>query len=55
MNITKLKHVHFMGIGGSAISGVALMCQEEGFTVSGCDLDTDTAYLGKVKKCGDLT
>jgi len=39
-----------MGIGGSAISGVALMCQEEGFTVSGCDLDTDTAYLGKVKK-----
>jgi len=41
-----------MGIGGSALSGVAIMAKREGFSVSGCDLEKDNAYLEKVKKEG---
>src|SRR3989344_6659224 len=44
------KKIHFMGIGGSAISGVALMSQQQGFGVSGCDLAENTAYTGEVKR-----
>jgi UDP-N-acetylmuramate--alanine ligase len=44
--------VHFMGIGGSALSGVALMAKEEGFSVTGCDLDLESDYLEEVKKAG---
>lgn len=38
-----------MGIGGSAISAVALLAKEIGFKVSGCNLEGETAYLSKVK------
>ncbi|MFV1917687.1 MAG: Mur ligase domain-containing protein, partial [Patescibacteria group bacterium] len=44
------KHVHFMGIGGSGMSAVAVLAQEQGFLVSGCDLQKSTPYLGKIKK-----
>ncbi|OGM20895.1 UDP-N-acetylmuramate--L-alanine ligase [Candidatus Woesebacteria bacterium RIFCSPHIGHO2_01_FULL_38_9] len=50
--MVKKLHVHFMGIGGSALSGVALMAKKAGFKVSGCNLEEDTAYIGKVKKSG---
>ena len=46
------KKVHFMGIGGSALSGVAIMASRQGFKVSGCDLEMDASYLSKVKKAG---
>jgi len=52
MVLKKIKHVHFMGIGGSALSGVAIMALNEGFKVTGCDLEEDTAYLNKAKKAG---
>ena len=39
----KIKNIHFMGIGGSGISGVASLAEKMGFTVSGCDLEADTA------------
>ncbi|MCL5875456.1 MAG: UDP-N-acetylmuramate--L-alanine ligase [Candidatus Dependentiae bacterium] len=35
----KNKHIHFMGIGGIGMSGIALLLREQGYTVSGCDLD----------------
>lgn len=41
-----------MGIGGSAISAVAILAKKEGYKVSGCDLETETQYLDKVKKAG---
>jgi len=39
-----------MGIGGSGISGVAVFAKKLGFSVSGCDLESATPYLDKVKK-----
>lgn len=42
--------VHFLGIGGSGMSGVALLAQNMGFVVSGCDQEVETAYIDKLKK-----
>ena len=39
-----------MGIGGSGISAVGSLAKLEGFEVSGCDLDLESAYLGKIKE-----
>lgn len=36
--------VHFMGIGGSGIAGVAYLAEKLGYEVSGCDLEKSTAY-----------
>ncbi len=44
------KHIHFIGIGGSAISAVSIIAKKLGYIVSGCDLEEDTAYLAKVRK-----
>ncbi|HJM68474.1 MAG TPA: UDP-N-acetylmuramate--L-alanine ligase [Candidatus Babeliales bacterium] len=35
----KKAHVHFMGIGGIGMSGIATILKAQGFTVSGCDQD----------------
>lgn len=39
-----IKKIHFMGIGGSGISGVAKLAEKMGYEVSGCDLEKTTAY-----------
>ena len=39
-----------MGIGGSGVSGISLLAEKMGFRVSGCDLESKTPYLSKVKK-----
>lgn len=36
--------LHFLGIGGSGISGVAKLAEKMGHEVSGCDLEEATAY-----------
>jgi len=41
-----------MGIGGSGLSGVAVMAKKAGYEVDGCDIEKETPYLGKVKKAG---
>jgi len=46
-----MKRVHFMGIGGSGISGVADLAKKMGYQVSGCDLETgghDVKHLRNV-------
>ena len=48
--IRKAKHIHFMGIGGSGMSAVALIAHRQGYKISGCDLAESTPYLSKVKK-----
>lgn len=46
------KHIHFLGIGGSGMSAVAQIAAAQGYEVSGCDLQTDTPYLAKVRAAG---
>ncbi|MGD8744528.1 MAG: UDP-N-acetylmuramate--L-alanine ligase [Candidatus Woesebacteria bacterium] len=48
----KNKRVHFLGIGGSALSGVAVIAKSMGFDVTGCDLEEDTAYMQEVIDAG---
>lgn len=36
-----MKHLHFIGIGGIGMSGLAAMCKDHGFTVTGSDRDAD--------------
>ncbi len=38
------KNIHFMGIGGSGISGVAQLALKMGYKVSGCDLEEESSY-----------
>jgi UDP-N-acetylmuramate--alanine ligase len=39
-----------MGIGGSGMSGVALLASKMGYTVTGCDLEGSTAYSTSIFK-----
>lgn len=41
-----------MGIGGSALGGVAILAKNEGFRVSGCDLAKESSYLFPLFKEG---
>ncbi|OGD78674.1 UDP-N-acetylmuramate--L-alanine ligase [Candidatus Collierbacteria bacterium RIFOXYB1_FULL_49_13] len=51
-HMSKKQHIHFMGIGGSGVSAVVQIAHHQGYEVSGCDLQTDTPYIEKVKKDG---
>ena len=44
------KKIHFMGVGGSGISGVAMLAHAQGYIISGCDVSETTAYIDPVKK-----
>ena len=52
--MTKTKHIHFMGIGGSGMSGAALLAHSHGYKVTGCDLEEQTDYLNQFEKT-DIT
>ena len=47
----KVKHVHFVGIGGSGMSGIAEVLLNLGYQVSGSDLNS-TAITRRLKKLG---
>ncbi|SFW20095.1 UDP-N-acetylmuramate--L-alanine ligase [Nitrosovibrio sp. Nv17] len=47
----KVKHVHFVGIGGSGMSGIAEVLLNLGYRVSGSDL-SGTAITRRLKKLG---
>ena len=38
---TKKAHIHFVGIGGIGMSGIATILKFQGYTISGCDADLD--------------
>lgn len=38
MNFGRVRHLHFVGIGGAGMCGLAEILQKEGLVVSGCDL-----------------
>jgi UDP-N-acetylmuramate--alanine ligase len=43
MNFEHIKNIHFVGIGGIGMSGIAEILAERGVTVSGCDLKRSAA------------
>lgn len=43
MNFEHIKSIHFVGIGGIGMSGIAEILAERGFSVSGCDLRPSAA------------
>ena len=43
MNFEHIKSIHFVGIGGIGMSGIAEILEDRGFTVSGCDLRPSVA------------
>ncbi len=47
----KVKHIHFVGIGGAGMSGIAEVLVNQGFTVSGSDL-TDSAATRRLQALG---
>ncbi len=47
----KVKHVHFVGIGGSGMSGIAEVMLNLGFQISGSDLN-DNATVTRLKSLG---
>ena len=47
----KVKHIHFVGIGGSGMNGIAEVLLNLGFQVSGSDL-SDTAATQRLKQLG---
>ena len=47
IDFNKPEHVHFIGIGGISMSGLAEILMDEGFTVSGSDAHkSDRAFGG---------
>jgi UDP-N-acetylmuramate--alanine ligase len=44
-----IKNIHFMGIGGSGMAGVAELASKSGYQVSGCDLEKKTFYLSQLE------
>src|SRR5437773_11905085 len=43
MNFENIKNIHFVGIGGIGMSGIAEILAERGVKVSGCDLKPSAA------------
>ncbi len=48
----KREHVHFMGIGGIGMSGIAEILKLRGYTVSGCDLGSNTKTIQHLQSIG---
>jgi UDP-N-acetylmuramate--alanine ligase len=43
MNLENIKNIHFVGIGGIGMSGIAEILADRGVVVTGCDLKPSTA------------
>ncbi|MBD3273097.1 UDP-N-acetylmuramate--L-alanine ligase [Candidatus Dependentiae bacterium] len=48
----KQKHIHFIGIGGIGMSGIAEILKLQGYTVSGCDKDLNSKIIEHLKEIG---
>jgi len=47
-------HIHFVGIGGIGMSGIAQILKNQGYTISGCDADLDQQSIKDLKAAGCL-
>jgi UDP-N-acetylmuramate--alanine ligase len=45
-------HIHFVGIGGIGMSGIATILKRQGYTISGCDPDTKQDTIAPLEKIG---
>ena len=45
-------HIHFVGIGGIGMSGIAQILKNQGYTISGCDADFDQQSIKDLKAAG---
>jgi UDP-N-acetylmuramate--alanine ligase len=48
----KNKHIHFMGIGGIGMSGIAAILKQQGYLVSGCDVAEQSDVLDHLRSLG---
>jgi len=48
----KKAHIHFVGIGGIGMSGIATILKYQGYTISGCDSDLDQHSIKNLKQIG---
>ncbi len=46
------EHIHFVGIGGIGMSGIAQILRNQGYTISGCDADMEQQSIKDLKACG---
>jgi UDP-N-acetylmuramate--alanine ligase len=49
---TKKSHIHFVGIGGIGMSGIATILKQQGYIISGCDPDIKQDTIDQLKKLG---
>lgn len=50
--VKKKSHIHFVGIGGIGMSGIATILHSQGHIISGCDTDLDQKSIEQLKKLG---
>jgi UDP-N-acetylmuramate--alanine ligase len=48
----KKSHIHFVGIGGIGMSGIATILKQQGYTISGCDSDICQQSVYNLKALG---
>jgi UDP-N-acetylmuramate--alanine ligase len=48
----KKAHIHFVGIGGIGMSGIATILKYQGYTISGCDTDLEQKSIYLLKEIG---
>lgn len=51
-NYAKSPHIHFVGIGGIGMSGIATILRLQGYEVSGCDVDLEQASVQNLLAIG---
>ena len=49
-----IRHVHFVGIGGAGMSGIAEILHNLGYTVSGTDI-ADSPVLRRLQAMGNIS
>ncbi len=51
-NQAQKPHIHFLGIGGIGMSGIATILHAQGYRISGCDQDLDQSSVKNLLKLG---
>ena len=49
---TKKAHIHFVGIGGVGMSGIAKILAHQGYSISGCDIDHEQKSIRELQSLG---